>query len=135
MRESPITKMFRIYKGRDIPSELVKGPNTRKARERISRAFVFAREGLLTGRRDKHGRRCEEFHVLQFGLYLHALILPFGTAAAREGQEILVVQVRVDFFKIGLDGNRSGDSEKVSLGASILGKLAQIILCVVQQEK
>lgn len=87
------------------------------------------RAELLRGRqKDLRGRH--DLHVGNLRGHSHRLELPFLAAIAGEGEQILIIQVSLDFVEVGLHVHGHAEPEKVGLAPRLLRDAAQVGLPV-----
>src|SRR6516164_351431 len=89
-------------------------------------------------RREEHCRRREELCVRKLGSHMEAVepAFSFPTAVATvERQEVLVVEMRLDFVKVWLEINGFAETKVVRLGTSFFRKPRQVGLGIESAER
>src|SRR6267143_6922818 len=80
-------------------------------------------------------RRRQEFDVGNFGRYTNALELPFLSAALSfKCQQILMVEVFLDFVEVWLQGNSPLETQVIRFRACFFGQSAEVALRVESPE-
>src|SRR6516225_6533716 len=85
----------------------------------LPRLFLPRQEGLGSHKK---------LNIGKLGGQLDAVNAAFWSAAALEGQQILVTEVRGQFLQVRLESHRFIDAEIIGFGSARLGELAEIIL-------
>src|SRR5258708_16764696 len=90
---------------------------------------------FLPGGGAPYRRGREEFHILQPGLHLHALVLPFCPAVPGKRQKVLVAEMHGYLIQVRVDGKGRLRAEEIRFRARVLGQFVQVVLRVVSEEE